>query len=158
MQNLVDRLLNSHNILSWSIPDLKNEKLVTDHRSRVKGFKTVSLLAVTLSPLCEQALNLFPFACGPRVTSREPPNGELDRARALDYITRLALNFLPFVWIYEWLSSTPTPLEACIENFYSSWLLSGRFGVWLILCFKNGTLYLSLMTQTSQRNFQKPRR
>ena len=93
MQNLVDRLLNAHNILSWSIPDLKNEKLVTDHRSRVKGFKTVSLLAVTLSRPCEQALNLFPFACGSRVTSREPPNGELARARALDYITRLALNF-----------------------------------------------------------------
>ena len=93
MQSLVDRLLNSQNILSWSIPDLKNEKLVIDHRSRVKDFKTVSLLAVTLSRPCEQALNLFPFACGSRVTSREPPNGEPARARGLDYITRLALNF-----------------------------------------------------------------
>ena len=56
-------------------------------------FKTVSLLAVTLSRPCEQALNLFPFACGSRVTSREPPNGEPARARSLDYITRLALNY-----------------------------------------------------------------
>lgn len=49
----------------------------------------------------------------------------------LHYPPRLKLLFhvLQLVWIYERLISTPTPLEACIENFYSSWLLSGR-SVW----------------------------
>ena len=49
----------------------------------------------------------------------------------LHYPPRLKLLFhvLQLVWIYERLSSTPTPLGACIENFYSNWLLSGR-SVW----------------------------
>lgn len=134
MQNLVDRLLNSHNILSWSRPDLKNEKLVTDHCSRVKGFKTVSLLAVSLSRLRMRASSQF-VSFRVRL-SRDLPRTSKWRACSrtgfrLHCPPRLKLLFhvLQLVWIYEWLSSTPTLLEACIENFYSSWLLSGR-SVW----------------------------